>query len=58
MTWALKTLGDGTDLSLTYALGRYYKSGFKQWSKRVDGALTDQVARLKRLIETGSPDKR
>jgi uncharacterized protein YndB with AHSA1/START domain len=58
MTWALKTLGDGTDLSLTYALGGYYKSGFKQWSKAVDGVLTDQVARLKRLIETGSPDKR
>jgi uncharacterized protein YndB with AHSA1/START domain len=58
MTWTLKASGDGTDLSLTYALAGYYKGGFKQWSKGVDGVLTDQVARLKRLVETGSPEKR
>jgi len=56
MTWALKASGDGTDLSLVYAVGGYEKDGFEQWSKGVDGVLTDQVARLKRLIETGSPD--
>jgi hypothetical protein len=58
MTWALKAVGDGTDLSLTYALGGYYKDGFEQWSKGADGVLTDQVARLKRFIETGSLHKR
>jgi hypothetical protein len=58
MTWALEAFGDGTDLSRTYALGGYYKDGFEQWSKGADGVLTDQVVRLKRLIETGSPDKR
>ena len=58
MTWTLKAVGDGTDLSLTYALGGYYKNGFDQLSKAADGVLTDQVVRLKRLIETGSPDKR
>jgi uncharacterized protein YndB with AHSA1/START domain len=57
MTWTLKASGDGTDLSLTYALGGYYKDGFEPWSKGADGVLTDQVARLKRFIETGSPDK-
>ena len=58
MTWALKAFGDGTDLSLTYALGGYTKDGFEAWSNGADGVLTDQVARLKRFIETGSPAKR
>jgi uncharacterized protein YndB with AHSA1/START domain len=58
MTWRLKALGDGTDLSLTYALGGYYHDGFEQWSRGADGVLTEQGARLKRLIETGSPNPR
>jgi uncharacterized protein YndB with AHSA1/START domain len=58
MTWQLKASGDGTDLSLTYALGGYYKDGFEQWSRGADDVLTDQVARLKRFVEAGSPDKR
>jgi uncharacterized protein YndB with AHSA1/START domain len=58
MTWTLKAVGDGTDLSLTYVLGGYSKDGFEQLSKGADGVLTDQVARLKRSIETGSPDER
>jgi uncharacterized protein YndB with AHSA1/START domain len=57
MTWSLKASGDGTDLSLTYALGGYYKDGFEPWSKGADEVLTDQVGRLKRFIETGSPEK-
>jgi uncharacterized protein YndB with AHSA1/START domain len=58
MTWTLKASGDGTDLSLTYVLGGYFKDGTSQLSKGVDGVLTDQVARLKRLLETGSPQRR
>lgn len=58
MTWTLKASGSGTDLSLTYALGGYYKDGFEPWSKGADGVLTDQVGRLNRLVETGSPEKR
>jgi uncharacterized protein YndB with AHSA1/START domain len=58
MTWALKTSADGTDLSLTYAVGGYRKGGFEQISKAGDEMLLDQVARLKRAVETGSPEKR
>jgi uncharacterized protein YndB with AHSA1/START domain len=58
MTWALKASGDGTDLTLTYAVGGYDKDGFEEWSKGVDGVLTDQVARLRRFIESGSPEQR
>jgi hypothetical protein len=55
MTWQLKAFGDGTDLLFTDALGGYYKDGFEQWSNGADDVLTDQVARLKRFIETGRP---
>jgi hypothetical protein len=57
MSWVLKPAGDGTDLLLTYTLGGYQKDGFEQWSKAVDGVLTQQVARLQRLVETGSPNQ-
>jgi hypothetical protein len=56
MTWSLKAGGGGTDLSLDYTLGGYIKDGFGPWSKAVDSMLSEQVARLKRFIETGSPD--
>jgi uncharacterized protein YndB with AHSA1/START domain len=56
MTWLLKAAGDGTDLSLEYSLGGYIKDGFESLSKAADGVLIDQVARLKRSIETASPD--
>lgn len=58
LTWALKAVGDGTDLSVTYALGGYNKEGFEQLSKAVDSVLTAQITRLKASIETGSPDRR
>lgn len=58
MTWTLKASGDGTDLSLTYALGGYFKDGTAQFSQGADGVLADQVVRLKRLLETGSPEQR
>jgi uncharacterized protein YndB with AHSA1/START domain len=57
MSWVLKPAGDGTDLLLTYTLGGYQKGGFEQWSKGADGVLTQQVARLQRLVETGSPEQ-
>ena len=58
MTLALKSLADGTELSLTYALGGYSKEGFDSWARGADGVLADQVSRLKLLLETGSPEKR
>jgi uncharacterized protein YndB with AHSA1/START domain len=58
MTLALKSLADGTELSLTYALGGYNKEGFDFWAQGADGVLADQVSRLKLLLETGSPQKR
>jgi uncharacterized protein YndB with AHSA1/START domain len=56
LTWSLKPGGDGTELSVTYAAGGYNKDGFEQLSQAADGVLTAQVGRLKRLMETSSPD--
>jgi uncharacterized protein YndB with AHSA1/START domain len=56
LTWKLKPAADGTDLSLTYALGGYNKDGFAELSQAGDEVLTTQVGRLKRWIETKSPE--
>jgi uncharacterized protein YndB with AHSA1/START domain len=56
LTWKLKAAADGTDLSVTYALGGYNKDGFAELSQAGDGVLTAQVGRLKKLIETKSPE--
>lgn len=55
MTWSLKAGGNGTDLSLEYTLGGYSRDSFDVLSKAVDGVLGEQVANLKRAIESGSP---
>ena len=56
LSFSLKGGNDGTDLTVTYAVGGYAKEGFDNLSKAVDGVLGEQVARLHRLIETGAPD--
>ncbi len=55
MTVKLATAGSGTDLTLTYVVGGYYKEGFDDLAKGVDGVLASQVGRLRKLVETGSP---
>ena len=56
MSFSLKGGNDGTDLTMTYAVGGYAKEGFDNLSKAVDGVLGEQVTRLHRLIESGAPD--
>ena len=56
MTIALKATPDGTDLSLTYNVGGYFKDGLTNWATPVDSVLGEQVARLKSYVETGTPE--
>jgi uncharacterized protein YndB with AHSA1/START domain len=56
LTWKLQPAADGTDLSVTYALGGYNKDGFAELSQASDAVLTGQVGRLKKLIESRSPE--
>lgn len=57
MTVTLANATGGTDLTLTYAVGGYVKNGFDDLSKAVDSVLGSQVARLKKLVETGNADR-
>ena len=52
MTWSMAARGDGTDLRLEYTLGGYQKDGLESFSKLVDGVLGEQVANLKRAVES------
>lgn len=56
LTFQLTPGNGGTVLTVLYSAGGYSAKGFAQWSKAVDGVLAEQVARLKRAVETGSPD--
>lgn len=57
MTWSVKAAGDGTDLSLTYALGGYSKDGFEELAKAADQVLTEQVEHLRQASEKGGAEK-
>jgi hypothetical protein len=54
---ALKAAGAGTDVILTYDVGGYAKGGLAEtYAAPVDRVLGEQLARLKKAIETGKPD--
>ncbi len=56
LTFTLKANGTGTELTLDNNVGGYMKGGFADWPARADAMLAGQMARLKRYLETGSPD--
>ena len=53
MTWAFTQAGNKTTITLTYAVGGYSPGGLQTLAPAVDAVLGAQVARLKRLIDTG-----
>ena len=58
MTWSVKGAADGTDVSFTYAVGGYAKTGFDELSKAADRVLDEAIERLKKSIEgTAAPGK-
>ena len=53
----LKSAGAGTDVVLTYDVGGYAKGGLAEtYAGPVDKVLGDQIARLKRVAETGKAE--
>lgn len=56
LTVELKAADGGTDLSATYNVGGYLKDGLTSWAAPVDSVLAEQFARLKSVVETGSPE--
>ena len=55
LTFQLTAKDGGTDLTETYDVGGYAKGGLDGWAPTVDRVLGEQVARLKRFVETGAP---
>jgi uncharacterized protein YndB with AHSA1/START domain len=55
--FTLKESAGKTDLVVTYDVGGYAKGGLAETlAAPVDGVLAEQVARLKKYVETGKPD--
>jgi len=55
LAFSLAAAGDGVDLTMTNDLGGYMSEGMDVWAPRADAMLADQLARLKRYVETGAP---
>ena len=51
LAWALKPIEGGTNVTQSYVVGGYIRSGMDQWAPRVDGVLHEQLDRLKRFAE-------
>jgi uncharacterized protein YndB with AHSA1/START domain len=55
LAFSLAPTGDGVDLTMTNDLGGYMSEGMDSWAPKADAMLAEQLARLKRYIETGAP---
>jgi uncharacterized protein YndB with AHSA1/START domain len=55
LSWALKPVAGGTNVTLSYVLGGYIRSGMEQWAPKVDRVLDEQLQRLKSFVEGKSP---
>jgi uncharacterized protein YndB with AHSA1/START domain len=56
ITFTLTAKDGGTDLALENIVGGYMEGGFGNWPQAADGMLSEQIARLKSYLETGSPE--
>ena len=55
MTWLISPAEKGSTLTLTYSVGGFIAGGFEGVAPAVDRVIGEQVDRLKRYIETGTP---
>ena len=56
LTFTLKPAGDGTDVTMENIVGGFVRGGFAKWPPLADSMLAEQMIRLKRYIETGTPE--
>jgi uncharacterized protein YndB with AHSA1/START domain len=57
MTWSVKSVAGGTDISFTYVVGGYAKDGLAGMANMTDKVLGEQVERLKILVDGEAPSK-
>lgn len=55
MTWEFEDAGDGTVVTLQYAVGGYMDGGLDSVAGAVNAVLGEQLNRLKAYVETGEP---
>lgn len=53
LTWSLKKVDGGTQVSQSYVVGGYVRGGPKQWASIVDAVVGEQLDRLKARIDSG-----
>jgi hypothetical protein len=51
MTWSIKSVADGTEISVRYAVGGYVKDGFDALSIGADKVLAEQIQLLKKFLD-------
>jgi uncharacterized protein YndB with AHSA1/START domain len=55
LTWEIGQEGEATTITATYAVHGYVAGGLAGWAGPVDGVIRQQVERLGRWVDTGSP---
>ena len=55
LSLAIAPQGQGSTLTLTNTIGGFVPGGLADWAPRADAMLSEQVGRLKKLLETGAP---
>jgi hypothetical protein len=56
MTWEFEDAGEGTRVTLNYAVGGYLKNGLDAIAPAVDGVLAEQMRNLRDYAESLSAD--
>jgi hypothetical protein len=54
LSWTLRVVDGGTEVTQSYVVGGYIRSGMDQWAPKVDRVLEEQFQRLKSYVE-GKP---
>lgn len=57
MTWEFDDMGEGTLVTLNYAVGGYSPDGLDAIAPAVNFVLEEAMTRLKRFVETGNPEQ-
>ena len=53
LTWSIKPVAGGAELTQRYVVGGYIRSGAEKLAPLVDRVLAEQLTRLKRFLDTG-----
>lgn len=54
LTWSIKPVAGGAEITQRYVVGGYVRGGMEKLAPLVDRVMAEQLARLKRFLDTGS----